>query len=443
MIDYKYFLIQNPWWQQSQAIEHDDKIVEHARARYPYTPKDILGLPLGKGDVHVITGPRQTGKSTALKLLIKKHIDRGTLPPRSLVYFGCDAVDGAQGLIDLVLAYQEYTAAQKPTLMILDEVSSVDRWPHAIKWLVDAGRMKQTTMVLTGSSSIQLKKSGELLPGRRGKGKDIRFLPISFSQYVELTTKSAATVSLGSPHAVAELSELSGPAKRAYGTFLETGGFLRNINNGLTVQTNALYLASLKSELYKAGKKEESMREVIRKIITSLSSQTSYTNIAEEAELGSKNTAIDYLSFLVDSFFLQETKFWNREERRVVLKKNKKFYTIDPYILWVFQGLVSGIADFGSFPTLIDSSHTAENFVATELIKQQRHFYFFHNTRELDFYLPEETTGIEVKYKDKITSDDLKGLHASKQKLLISKNTLEHRGDTWIVPVHLFPFIRL
>ena len=114
--------------------------------------------------------------------------------------------------------------------------------------------------------------------------------------------------------------------------FLKTGGILRNINYGVTEQSNDLYLKTLKSELYKFGKKEDSLREVIRKILSSMTAQTSYTNIAEEAELGSKNTAIDYLGFLVDSYFVCEAKFWDIYQNKPILKKIKSF--IPPILMF-------------------------------------------------------------------------------------------------------------
>ncbi len=79
--------------------------------------------------------------------------------------------------------------------------------------------------------------------------------------------------------------------------------------------------------------------------------------------------------------------------------------------------------------------------MATELYKNGAEFYFVQNSRELDFYLPKEKVAIEVKYKDKITSEDLKPLELAPdnfRKILVSKNTLETRGQVEIIPVALF-----
>lgn len=438
MIDYSYLDIQNPWWKNPQAINADEKLVEFEKLKFKYTPAEILNLPLQSGDINIITGPRQTGKSTALKLYIRNLLQK-KFPPRSILFFNCDAFSSEKDLIDLVMNFIRDLQGEKVCL-ILDEVTSVNNWPQAIKWLVDTGILKQAAVFLTGSSSISFKKSGEFLPGRRGKGKDIVFLPITFADYLLL-------------HGIKKLdwnykqsfsaNKNSAEINSHFNDFFLSGGLLRNINYGASVNT-ALYLATLKSELFKNGKKEDFLREVIRKLLNSLSSQTSYTNIAEEAELGSKNTAIDYLSFLSDSFFLKETKFYEINQKRIFLKKNKKYYTVDPYFVWMFWVFVNGEESFRSYPGLYSSfaekGKLIENFLASELVKTRAEFYFYQNSRELDFILPKQKIAIEVKYKNKIVSEDLRSLKEAPKnftKILVSKNTLEKREDIQLIPAHL------
>lgn len=441
MIDYNYLTLQNPWWQNAAAIENDDKIKEFGSLKFQYHPTQILDVKLRAGDIILISGPRQTGKSTAIKLLIRKLIQDGW-NPRHLFYFNCDALSSEKDIIDLIIQCQEVTESKK-TIIFLNEISSVPNWPQGIKWLADAGRTKDTTLFLAGSSSINLKKSGELLPGRRGRGKDINFLPISFSEYLVLHNVRIDPIGTVTAKKLAELTSIKHAVQIHYQAFLSTGGFLRNINYGITETGNDLYLKTLKSELYKAGKKEDSLREVVRKILSSLSSQTSYTNIAQEAELGSKNTAIDYLDFLANSFFVKETKFWDIAASHVVLKKNKKFYTTDPYLVWLFEAFITANVSFQNFFRLIDESKLAENFVAGELLKAGHDAYFYQNASELDFYIPKLNMGVEVKYKEKITSDDLKSLTKASRKILVSKHTLEKREGTLILPIYFFPLVDL
>ena len=340
--------------------------------------------------------------------------------------------------------------------LFLDEISSVAGWPFAVKWLADSGLLANSKIILTGSSSISLKRSGEFLPGRRKEGKDIKFLPINFFEYLQLIFPDFPV-----KKRVRSFQELAKLEKgltrkrinleRAYENFLLTGGFLKVINLFATRQplfgAVELYKSAVRSELAKFKKKEISARRVLSKIVDSLTSETSYANVAEEAELGSKNTAADYLSFFTDSFLLQETFFYNISQKRIVIKKNKKYYPVDPFLFWVFNCFITGSNQIENFYQKYSlsplNSRLAESFVASELYKNELDFYFFRNARELDFYIPRYQLGIEVKYKQKIVSADLKGLDCAKRKIIVSKKTLEKRGEILIVPAYLFGLVDL
>lgn len=431
MIDYSYLAIQNPWWDNPLAVNQDEKLIEFESSKFKYLPQEILNLKSRPGDINIITGPRQTGKSTSIKLYIR-HLLKNNFSAGSILFFNCDALSGQKDLTDLVMDFVSRNEKGE-TCIFLDEVTSVDSWPQGIKWLADSGLLKRSAIFLTGSSSISLKKHGEFLPGRRGRGADVAFLPITFADYLSL-------------HGMKDIDQNfknSGKIKDRFDSYLLSGGLLRNINYGIG-ENIALYLATLRSELFKSGKKEDFLREVVRKLLGSLSAQTSYTNIAEEAELGSKNTAIDYLSFLSDSYFLKETKFYEMHQQRVILKKNKKYYTIDPYFIWMFSAFVYGEEGFANYPARYhppaEKSKLVENFIASELIKSKSEFYFYQNSRELDFILPKKRLTIEVKYKDRIVSEDLKSLEAippGYKKILVSKNTMEKRQNVHIIPAHL------
>ena len=459
MIDYTLLAIQNPWWQNKRLIEKDDSIEEFKASRAKYTPSEILNLKLKNEAVNIVSGPRQTGKTTALKLLIKSLLEKET-SPESIFYFNCDALESRKDIIDLVLSFfdgiKNSSEKTPQNYLFLDEISSVVDWPYAVKWLVDSGLLVNSKIILTGSSSISLKKSGEFLPGRRRGGKDIRFLPISFLEYLRIVFPEfpikELVISFENLNKIEkQLANKRMSLKQAYKDFLLTGGFLKMINLFIKEKPFSegveLYKSALRSELAKFGKKELNARRVLNKIVNSLTSETSYSNVAEEAELGSKNTAADYLSFFADSFLLIETLFYSIPQKRIVIKKNKKYYPADPFLFWIFNSFIKGSNQIEEFYRryLISpfDSQVTEAFIASELYKRGHEFYFFKNTKELDFYIPKNDLGIEVKYKRKIFSNDLQGLKYSKRKILISKDVLEKRGEILIIPAYLFGLIDL
>src|SRR3989338_2858176 len=184
MVDYSYLTIQNPWWDNPQSVNQDEKLVEFESSKFKYLPQEILNLKLRPGDINIITGPRQTGKSTSIKLYIRQLL-KNSFPAGSILFFNCDALSSQKDLTNLVMEFVSRDE-KKETCIFLDEVTSVDSWPQGIKWLADSGLLKRSAVFLTGSSSINLKKHGEFLPGRRGKGIDIAFLPITFADYLSL-----------------------------------------------------------------------------------------------------------------------------------------------------------------------------------------------------------------------------------------------------------------
>ena len=68
--------------------------------------------------------------------------------------------------------------------VILDEITFVDEWHRAIKRRIDDGIFGRDVLIISGSASIELLRAKESFPGRRGKGKDLIFYPLSFSDYV-------------------------------------------------------------------------------------------------------------------------------------------------------------------------------------------------------------------------------------------------------------------
>jgi hypothetical protein len=44
-------------------------------------------------------------------------------------------------------------------------------------------------------------------------------------------------------------------------------------------------------------------------------------------------------------------------------------------------------------------------------------------------------------FPNKITSQDMESASPARRKVIVSKDTLEQRGDVWIIPVHLFGLV--
>ena len=168
---------QNQWWKDKSIIEEDYDIQKWKEKKYKWIPSILEEIELKPFSLHILLGPRQAGKTTVMKLLIKQLLKK--TDSKSLFYFNCEAIGDCKELMDIIESYLMFKEDNniKNSLIILDEITSPKEWYKGIKLLIDKGRLKKETVILTGSSSITIKKQVELFPGRRGNGKDFLDAP--------------------------------------------------------------------------------------------------------------------------------------------------------------------------------------------------------------------------------------------------------------------------
>jgi predicted AAA+ superfamily ATPase len=98
---------------------------------------------------------------------------------KDILFISMDAARTVDDVLDVILYYFKAIATSNRKYLFLDEASFFPDWPRAAtKVLVDMGFDRNATYVVTGSSALDLKRSSEKLPGRRGKGCDFVLLPL-------------------------------------------------------------------------------------------------------------------------------------------------------------------------------------------------------------------------------------------------------------------------
>jgi predicted AAA+ superfamily ATPase len=169
-------VIQSPWWADKARIYEDEKVRKALgkkhRLLYTFEPGNFL-----------LVGPRQAGKTTYLKLLVKELLERGQRP-RNILYFACDLLREDRQIVELVRRFDSL-AGSGQKFVFLDEVTAVDGWERVVKFLLDSNMLRDKYLYVTGSSSVGLKK--ERFPGRPIKTK--KFMPLSSGRcncYIEL-----------------------------------------------------------------------------------------------------------------------------------------------------------------------------------------------------------------------------------------------------------------
>lgn len=129
----------NPWW----FNEPDPHIQEWAENEVRWIPDEIGLLSLKPFFLNFLLGPRQVGKTTGTKLLIRALLKR--VKPKAIFYLPCDEISDYKELGEVL---DSYLSARKEwgikrSYIFLDEAGFVDEWWRSVKARIDAGVFSQ------------------------------------------------------------------------------------------------------------------------------------------------------------------------------------------------------------------------------------------------------------------------------------------------------------
>src|SRR3990172_6636765 len=313
----------NPWWLDTAAIAQDRMISDYNASSFKWDPRLKKTFQWDADVIYVLRGPRQVGKSTLLKLQIRDFIRSGT-QPRRVFYWPCDLVGGPENLVAIVSAYLDLTRRDQTgrSYIFLDEISSVRDWQKGIKSLYDSGRLRNCTVVLTGSHSIDLRKASETLARRRGDVHRLKdqlpdkiLLPMKFSEYVdersEIIGKFVLDLDLlkrerrhtiwsqicqGSlPKEIKELEIVGKGVQQLFDGFLITGGIPKIIDTYLTTGSISRdiydgYVELLLRDITRWNGNELILRQIVRRLADTLATPVTLNNLREETDVSSHHT---------------------------------------------------------------------------------------------------------------------------------------------------------
>lgn len=461
--------IHNPWWADESAIRQDKHIAEFYSARLHWHPAILEDIHLEGDLLYIIRGPRQIGKTTALKLLIESLLYRN-VNPRQICYLDCELA-GIRNFKELIDVIDGHIAFIKPALnsrrlfLFLDEITFIRDWAIGIKALSDKGVLEQTTIIMTGSNAVDLKRGGERMPGRRGErvGLDKTLLPLTFREYVlAIASEMKEKIPLISlspdlrdfKERILGASVISGKLASLFNQFMLTGGFPRSINSFLKAGkvedfVYELHRDSFIGEVVRVGKRESYLREIITWISERHGNPFDWRDISRETDIGKHDTARDYaedleLLFLWDVFF----KSQNLDRPSPAFRSQKKIYFKDPFIFQAFRSWSRGTLEAwkATMDYLMNPTYKAvlvESIIAAHLKNRfGREVFYWKPDHEVDFLIFREGRLhqlIEVKYQERIRAEDFRHLKKAGRGLLLSKSDFKiHEGNILVMPVHMF-----
>ncbi|MEM2192250.1 MAG: ATP-binding protein [Candidatus Hadarchaeales archaeon] len=363
-----------------------------------WIPSVIDRIPLKPFSLNFLVGPRQVGKTTALKICIQNLIKERD--PKSVFYYSCDELSDHHELGEII---DNYLAAReewgiKGSILFLDEITFVEDWWRALKFRIDQEVFSRDVLVVTGSASIELLGEKERFPGRRGHGKDLYFYPLDFAEYVQklgrVNTKLAPVEKIESVIKSMKANVLyASRISELFKRYLETGGFplpVRELfeDGKVSTESKKTCLDWLRSDWKKAGKSDGYMKGVIRARL----SPVSWLGIAKETSIGSPHTAQSYVECLQDLLAVKVLEIIS-PDFRVMHRKNKKIHVLDPFLYRVFSYYTGEEVLEETVVESVVVSHLTRVFDT----------YFWKDGSEIDVIsiIGKEQVGFEVKWGPK------------------------------------------
>lgn len=426
--------VSNPWWGDATAINRDRHLRQLADSPFRRPLPIVETLRTDAPLVYTLRGPRQVGKTTAAKLLVRRLLE-ADIAPRRVMYYALD-LEGEPGALEAIVRAGMQTARATPPpaqglptyYFILDEISSVPGWQQAIKWLRDNTAAAEAFFLLTGSVASDIRAGAERLPGRRGGEAhlDRILLPLSFGEFV-----AACAPDLPAPPRVLASADLVRPAGEAADallghafltaqlddllqTYLRVGGYPAAVRDHLTLP-DGVVSESTSRQLWDMvagdvsrfrGDPLKALR-LIERVSMDLGSTISYNRLS--AHLGyAVDTVEDYVRRLGEAFQLLTLHFFDLSRGAVAPKKNIKLYPVDPLLVQLPRAMLRSTR-LPDTPALVESVLALALFRAAELDLMEafnvpRALYYWRSERasaerEVDFLL--DPTGARLAFESK------------------------------------------
>ncbi|MDR2591343.1 MAG: ATP-binding protein [Chitinispirillales bacterium] len=329
---------------------------------------------LGKGKALVLYGPRQTGKTTLIKEILRKRCaGRG--------YFNCEeaAVRDALLSMDSARMFGYFSGSE---IIALDEAQSIPDIGRIIKILVDSH--PELNIIATGSSSFELANAvSEPLTGR----KFVFFLPPISLEEMKSNFGNAAAVN-------------SVRDTLIYGSYPEIATAAANedkIENLRLLATSYLYRDVLN---YNGIKKHDLLVKILKALALQVGGEVSPNEIATSLQIDRK-TVLRYLSLLEQSFIVFKLSPFVKR-RRDEIKLMNKYYFYDNGILNAITNNFLPVENRNDTGALWENYMISERRKFNELhgLNPNSYFWRTHSGCEVDLVeeINGELTPFEIKY---------------------------------------------
>ncbi len=336
------------------------------------------------GMITLLYGLRRTGKTH----LVHQILEESQKP----FYFSFDKLAFQKpAVLEEVI---RHALASNAGTIALDEVQKIEGWSGILKSYYDHYKPKPK-LIVSGSSSIQLKKGGESLAGRL---LERQLLPLSYSEYLKF-----AGIGENFRKDYAEDYMLAGAFPEVVLAKQEPQRYCQSIVEKI-VGEDIPQLYSVETPQH--------LPDVVKIAAEGLGMMLDYRDIGNSIG-ASKDTAKRYVQLLEKSFLIDIVQQYGKHAGAIA--KSKKIYFAHPQIAGAYAPLQMGFA--------------AENAVYLHLKSIGKAGFFRFGRDEIDFVMDNggRLTAIEVKYQNSIRPSDTRAVRSFMEKkgaqgIMVTKN---------------------
>ncbi|MEI7578761.1 MAG: ATP-binding protein [bacterium] len=421
----------NKWNPHFQDVEKGEWVGTIPREHYLTAIFETMNIR----HVTVLSGVRRSGKSTIIKQLIQKLIEKGN-NPQNLLFLQLEDVlispmldRGWQLLEDIYKYYLEKYNPKGRVYLFLDEIQGISDFN---KWINSYYERKyDIKFVISGSrQSLLESESATILTGRTVK---FDIYPFSFSEYLQIkgvfpqkTEGISKTLDLNFDQSSQILHHL--------GNYLIEGGFpeivLEQNQRNKELIANSYYNDILVRDIIKPNSIRNALdiENLGLQVLSDFTKTHTYRSLGKPQRIVAE-TVKQYLNYFYQSYLFFESSYFSHKVKETHdIQKPKKLFVID-----------NGVRNFNILNLRKDWGQCVENIVYLELKKNHRAVYYWKGNNEIDFVVvdPRQEKNIQlfnVNYTDDASEREILGLLEGMEKfqvneaMLLTKNL--HKSET-------------
>lgn len=335
--------------------------------------------------VKILTGVRRCGKSTILKMIIKKLREEKHVDDEQILSYRFDSMEYEDMTTkELYLELKSKIIQSKKTYLFLDEIQEIEGWEKVVNTLASDF---DVDIYITGSNSRMM--SSEISTYLTGRYITFHIYTLSFEEY--LTFKKSYTT----------LKNL----KQEFSQYVRLGGFpathLQDYSQDeVYTIVKDIYNSTIFSDIVRRNqvKKIDQLERVVKYTFNNIGNTFSAKSISNyfksEQRKIDNETVYSYLEKLQKAYILHKCSRYDLQGKDI-LKTQEKFYLADVSLRYSVLGY-----------TVDSIAASLENIVYLELKRRGYDVYIGKiKDKEIDFVATKQNEKIYVQVTQEIKSE--------------------------------------